>query len=157
MSGQAKGTHAAFGACRQAARRRELMTPPEDYDAVQPGSNNGSAEQDATDAQAGPMSDRILGTEPLDRATRVTLLEDAHEFPGPFTIVVIAHAGEEFEALLRVTLVELQDGNPFSISERASRKGTYVSYRVEVHVADAPAALDRKDSLSALPGLVTLF
>jgi putative lipoic acid-binding regulatory protein len=125
--------------------------------AAEQGAANGSADRQAGDAAAQPLGDRILGTEPLDRETRIALLEDAHEFPGPFTIVVIAHAGEEFEALLRVTLVELQSGDPFSISERASRKGTYISYRVEVHVGDAPAALDRKDSLSGLPGVVTLF
>ena len=104
-----------------------------------------------------PSGDRVLGTEPLDRETRVALLEDAHDFPGPFRIVVIARAGEAFLARLEATVASLQGDEPYTITERPSRKGTYVSYRVEVHVGGGQDALDRKDALAGLPGVVTLL
>jgi putative lipoic acid-binding regulatory protein len=84
-------------------------------------------------------------------------MEDAYGFPGFYPVVVIARQGPDFEADLQATLAAEQGGSPYRIRERTSRKGNYVSYRVELYVETAQAALDRKAILAELPGVLLLL
>ncbi len=84
-------------------------------------------------------------------------MAEAHEFPGYYPVVVIARRGEGFEATLRALVAAEQGSAPYRIKTRSSRNGSYVSYRVEVYVADAVVALARKASLSALEGVLVLL
>lgn len=84
-------------------------------------------------------------------------LEEAHEFPGYYPIVVIARTGEDFEELLRYELSHAQGESPYTIDARLSRNGNYVSYKVEVFVDSAQIALDRKAALADLDGVLMLL
>lgn len=90
--------------------------------------------------------------EPLIRA-----MEAAYPFPTYYPVVIIAVHGEDFRGLLMATLAALQGEDPFRVSERASRKGTYISYRIEVFVASARTALERKTSLGQIEGVLVLL
>jgi len=92
-----------------------------------------------------------------DEARLVSALEEAHAFPGFYPMVVIAREGEAFRALLHQALASDQSAASFRITERPSRKGTYVSYRVEVHVQTARAALALKGVISLLDGVIVIL
>ena len=84
-------------------------------------------------------------------------MEEAHDFPGYYPVVVIARSSDGFEADLQATLAAEQGGAPFRIRERSSREGNYVSYRVELFVATPEAALARKLTLASLSGVLLLL
>lgn len=102
-------------------------------------------------------SSGLGGMPELDEATRIALLEEHHEFPGFFPVVVIASRSETFHAELVAIVSDAQGDDPYRVHERPSRKGTYASYRVEMHVADARTALSRKELLAGLPGIFALI
>ncbi len=91
----------------------------------------------------------------LEQDARVlAAIADAYEFPGYYPVVVIARSGLEFEATLMATIVAQQGEAPYRITERASRRGNYRSYRVELFVDDPPAAIAAKEWLSSLEGVL---
>lgn len=93
----------------------------------------------------------------LDEGAQIAALELAHEFPGYFPVVVIARREEAFEARLEHLVVELQGAQPYRMRRRASRQGTYMSYRLELHVRTAREALGCRARLAELPGIVMLL
>ncbi len=93
----------------------------------------------------------------IDEAQLISAMEEAHEFPGYYPVVVIAHEGEAFRALLHATLLDEQGSAPFLVQERASRKGTYISYRIEIFVESAAVALARKQVISGIEGVLYLL
>lgn len=116
------------------------------------GAGNG---QSANDGVATPAACVLDGT--LDEGAQIAALELAHEFPGYFPVVVIARREEAFEARLEGLVVELQGAQPYRMRRRASRQGTYMSYRLELHVQTARDALGRRARLAELPGIVMLL
>lgn len=93
--------------------------------------------------------------DPLGKDQRILeAIADAYEFPGYYPVVVIARSGLEFEATLMATIVAQQGEAPYRITERASRRGNYRSYRVELYVDDPPAAIAAKEWLSRLEGVL---
>jgi putative lipoic acid-binding regulatory protein len=88
------------------------------------------------------------------RLAVIAAIESAHTFPGFFPVVVIARRGEEFEDRLSAALFAAQGTAPFAIRQRASSGGNYVAYHVEVHVESASVALDRRDALARLEGVL---
>lgn len=94
---------------------------------------------------------------PLDEATQISLLETYHSFPGLFMIVLITRPSDEFFALLQATVAAEQGVDAFEIEVRPSRQGNYAAYRVNVHVASAHHALNRRRVLAALPDLYAVF
>jgi len=100
---------------------------------------------------------RVLGAEELDAQTRIDLIEGAHDLPGKFPVVVIAARDAEFHAMLMATVAAEQGDDPFTVSERRSRAGNYIAYRLELHVADGRIALSRKAVIGNLPGVVALL
>lgn len=81
-------------------------------------------------------------------------ITEKHEFPGYFPVVVIAKSDLAFTARLHAALEYVQEGAAFDVTERASSRNNYVSYTVQVHVANAEMALERKAFLSALDGVI---
>jgi len=95
--------------------------------------------------------------EDAEETRLIEAMEGAHQFPGFYPMVVIAHEGDAFRALLKATLALEQGDAPFRISERPSRMGTYISFRVEVFVASAQVALARKGVIAALDGVLFIL
>ena len=93
----------------------------------------------------------------LSDSEMIEALEIGHTFPGDFPIVVIAKHGDDFPKLLEQTVSQAQGDAAYSITERPSSEGRYVSYRVEVHVDSAHAALERKRLISGLDGVILLL
>lgn len=93
--------------------------------------------------------------EPRERLLEA--MAERHPFPGYYPVVVIGLAELAFREALVALLEDHDSVVNFRMSERLSRQGNYVSYHLEVYVAHAEAALDFKDSLSALEGVRALL
>jgi hypothetical protein len=90
-----------------------------------------------------------------DQESRIiAAIEAAYEFPGYYPVVVFARSGLDFAATLFAAVAAEQGEEPFRITERASRQGTYRAYRVELFVSDARGAVARKAVLAALEGVL---
>lgn len=87
----------------------------------------------------------------------VQVLDEAYSFPDYFPVVVIARCAIGFDLQLQEVVAEFQAGAPFTIEERLSRKGNYVSYHVDIFVEDARSALARKTVLAEMPGVLMLL
>ncbi len=106
-------------------------------------------------APNGGMTNGHLTEDGLEHDERIlAAIADAYEFPGYYPVVVIARSGLEFEATLMASIVAQQGEAPYRITERASRRGNYRSYRVELFVDDPPAAIAAKGWLSQLEGVL---
>jgi putative lipoic acid-binding regulatory protein len=90
-------------------------------------------------------------------AELVAAMERQHDFPGFYPVVVIARRDVDFEARLRGAVAAQQGAAPWRITERRSRRGNYVSYRVELHVDTARIALARKAVLAGLRGVLVIL
>jgi putative lipoic acid-binding regulatory protein len=90
-----------------------------------------------------------------DREARILdAIASAYAFPGYYPVVVIARTGLEFEATLMASIAAQQGDAPYRVTERASRRGNYRSYRVELYVDDPVAAVAGKAWLSQLEGVL---
>jgi putative lipoic acid-binding regulatory protein len=98
--------------------------------------------------------------DPGDPDSRQRMLEamaERHPFPGYYPVVVIGMAGEAFRLALVALLEEHESVDDYRFSERASSGGKYVSYHVEVFVAQAENALSLKEGLALLEGVRALL
>lgn len=77
-----------------------------------------------------------------------------YAFPCYYPIVLIARNEASFLDALHAALTVLQNGADFIISRRESDKKNYISCKVDVFVESAEAALDRKNALNSLPGVL---
>ena len=94
----------------------------------------------------------------LDEAEQAAALELAHVFPGPFPVVVIARPEDAFEHRLARLIAELQPaGGNARLSVRPSRGGRYVSYRIELQLPTAHAAVRCRARLAELDGVLLLL
>jgi putative lipoic acid-binding regulatory protein len=92
---------------------------------------------------------------PTDDERRLAqALEEAHEFPGLYPVVVIARREEGFLRQLEETISAEQGDAPYQIRERRSSNDNYRSYRVELYVEGAAQAIARKAALASLPGVL---
>ncbi|MCB0342779.1 MAG: DUF493 domain-containing protein [Pseudobdellovibrionaceae bacterium] len=76
------------------------------------------------------------------------LLEDEHDFPGPyiFKFIVPASRTNEVEALFPGEKIEL----------RASRKGNYVSATITIHMESSDLVIAIYEQASRIHGLIAL-
>lgn len=93
----------------------------------------------------------------LTESQMVEALEHGHAFPEFFPVVVIAKKGTGFATALDDAVSRAQGDDPYEISERPSRAGTYVSYRVELYVHTARDAIARRQTISDLDGVLFLL
>lgn len=92
-----------------------------------------------------------------DRDNLIRAMEDEYDFPGYYPITLIARNDDTFSSNLQAALEYEQDGAGFEITERPSRKNNYISYRITVYVDSAEEALQRKDFLRELAGVLVML
>jgi putative lipoic acid-binding regulatory protein len=120
----------------------------------------GGGHKDATvpDNEKSPVANgKSRGEFEAEERRLIEAMENAHEFPGYYPVVLIARRGLGFEAELNATLAATQGDDPFRIRERTSRQGNYVSYHVDVFVQSAHDALARKQVLAEMPGVIVML
>lgn len=90
---------------------------------------------------------------PGEQERMIAAMEEQHDFPGFYKVVVIAEAGDAFHAALRQMVEVIQAEAPFRIGRRDSSRGGYVAYHLEIHVDSARTALERKHLIARLEGV----
>jgi putative lipoic acid-binding regulatory protein len=75
----------------------------------------------------------------MDRHEALDLLRDTHDFPGLYRFRVVARAGGA-PGVISAIAATLGD-RIRQVQEQPSRKGTYTSLRIEVHVEEAEEVL----------------
>ncbi len=92
-----------------------------------------------------------------DRFELIEAMEEVYDFPCFYPASVIAKAGEDFLLRLRKALDYEQEGREFRITKKPSSKGNYISYRIELFVDSADMALDMKDFIRKIEGVIVLM
>ena len=94
----------------------------------------------------------------MDRTDSLHLLNETHDFPCPFLIKVIGHAGllvvdHVTEAIERIQTQE----RPYSSRTRPSANGKYLAISIEPHVDSAEVVLEIYDELRHVEGVVMVM
>lgn len=93
-----------------------------------------------------------------DRPPTIELLEERHEFPGPYTFKVIGAASDGFrESVAECVRAELGMDAPPETSVKTAAGGRHESVTVEPVCPDAQSVLRVYGALKALPNVVFLF
>ena len=91
-----------------------------------------------------------------ERRQELELIEAVYEFPGDFSLSVIARNDDEvLAAVLAAAITEA--GTPLAHERQASAGGKYVSHRLRVHVASAHEAYAVRTRLRGVPGVKTVL
>lgn len=94
---------------------------------------------------------------PLPTGEALKLLEEHHQFPGPYTFKVIGYADEDFEREVRQTASGvLSPEAECQVSARLSSGGRYVSLSVEACMKDSAQVLAMYAALKKIEGVVML-
>jgi len=90
----------------------------------------------------------------MDRTSALKLLKSQHTFPGPFDFRAVVRRADVTATL--TGLSALIEGVEISnVDQRESRKGTYVSLRVTMHLAAAEQVFEVYETLHAMDGVLT--
>ena len=92
-----------------------------------------------------------------DKDQLLEAMRNEYTFPGYYPITLIARSDLKFYAHLHAALEYEQEGRDFEIKERASSKKNYMSYRIKVFVRSAEEALERKEFLRSLAGVLVML
>lgn len=92
-----------------------------------------------------------------ERQQLLDAMSQRHPLPGFYPVVVIGAAGEGFRLALLAHLDAHERVSEVRITERASSRGSYVSYHLEIWVEDAEAALATKESMALLEGVLAML
>ena len=92
-----------------------------------------------------------------DRFELLKAMEEVYDFPCFYPASVIAKAGEEFLQRLRKALDYELEGREYKITKKQSSSGNYISYRIELFVDSADMALDMKDFIRKVEGVIVLM
>ena len=84
-------------------------------------------------------------------------MNDAYSFPGMYPVVVIMRNENECRKRLEAAITFFQDGDEYTITERASSRGSYISFHVQIWVPDARSALERKEAFRTQAGVVGIL
>lgn len=94
---------------------------------------------------------------PLPTAEALKLLEDHHQFPGPYTFKVIGRWEDEFvNAVKEAAMGVLEKASDCIFSTRPSSKGRYVSISLDTTMRDSAQVLDMYAALRQVEGVVVL-
>jgi putative lipoic acid-binding regulatory protein len=94
---------------------------------------------------------------PLPTAEALKLLEEHHQFPGPYTFKVIGPWQDEFvNAVQQVAQGSLEKASDYILTTRPSSKGRYVSVSLEARVRDSAQVLDIYAALRQVEGVMVL-
>ncbi len=94
---------------------------------------------------------------PLPTAEALKLLEEHHQFPGPYTFKVIGLWEDEFvSAVKEAAEGVLEKPEDCKLSTRPSSKGRYVSISLDTNMRDSAQVLDMYTALRKVQGVVVL-
>jgi uncharacterized protein len=94
---------------------------------------------------------------PLPTAEALKLLDEHHQFPGPFTFKVIGLWEDEFvSAVKEAAAGVLEKASDCKVSTRPSSKGRYVSISLEARIRDSAQVLEMYAALRKVEGVVVL-
>lgn len=94
---------------------------------------------------------------PLPTAEALKLLEEHHQFPGPYTFKVIGAWEDEFVSAVKEAAVGvLEKASDCRLSTRPSSKGRYVSISLETQMQDSAQVLAMYAALKQVDGVVVL-
>ena len=94
----------------------------------------------------------------MDNLPSAELIENTHEFPGPYMFKVIGRSGEGFVALVVAAVRDELEGEidpPYRVRETAA--GRHIAVTVEPLVQNAWEVLAVYQRLGQLPGLEYVF
>ena len=96
---------------------------------------------------------------PEARQRAIELLESQHDFPGDFTVAVIALNEEKVAAAVLAAAAEGLGGplGEGAHEQHPSAQGKYVSHRLKVPCASAEAVLVLYARLRAVDGVITIL
>jgi putative lipoic acid-binding regulatory protein len=96
---------------------------------------------------------------PEARRRAIELLEAEHDFPGDFSVAVIARNEENVAAAVLAAAAEGLGGplGEGAHEQRPSAHGKYVSHRLKVPCATAEAVLGLYARLRAVDGVITIM
>jgi len=89
----------------------------------------------------------------VDNLPSAELIENTHEFPGPYMFKVIGRSGDGFVALVVAAVREVDP--PYRVRETAA--GRHIAVTVEPQVQNAWEVLAVYQRLGQLPGLEYVF
>lgn len=105
------------------------------------------------------FTDPAQATPPASREESIRLLEQFHDFPGPYMFKVIAWGSEDLPAEVRRraegVVGPIMEEN--SVRTRPSSGGKYMSVTVETELASAEQVLAVYEALKEVEGLVALI
>ncbi|MCF8032687.1 MAG: DUF493 domain-containing protein [Desulfarculaceae bacterium] len=105
------------------------------------------------------FTDPSQATPPASREESLQLLEQFHDFPGPYMFKVIAFDSEDLAAEVRrqaeAVLGPLTEQG--SVRTRPSSGGKYLSVTLEAELASAEQVLQVYESLKQVEGLVAMI
>ncbi len=93
----------------------------------------------------------------VDREQLLDAMRAAHDFPGFYPITLICRNDPVVDARLESAIIFHQDGAPYTCEKHPSSKDAYMSWRIAVYVVDAEQALERKDALRAVEGVMVML
>ena len=93
----------------------------------------------------------------VDREQLLEAMRAAHAFPGFYPITLICRNDPTVAVRLEAAIVYHQEGAPYTIERIPSSKASYMSWRITLHVDDAEQALERKDALRAVDGVMVML
>jgi putative lipoic acid-binding regulatory protein len=91
-----------------------------------------------------------------ERRQELDLIEAVYDFPGDFSLSVIARNDDEVVAAILAAAIT-EAGAPLAHERQASSAGNYVSHRLRVHVASAHEAYAVRTRLRGVPGVKTVL
>ena len=93
-----------------------------------------------------------------ERLPTLELLEDRHEFPGPYTFKVIGGANADLEARVASCAAQVLGANePPKTRVKKTEAGRHESITLEPVCPNAQAVLDLYEALKKLEGVLFLF
>ena len=94
---------------------------------------------------------------PLPTVEALKLLEEHHQFPGPYTFKVIGLWEDKFvSAVKKAAVGVLEKAEDCKLSTRPSSKGRYVSISLDTIMRDSAQVLDMYAALRRVEGVVVL-
>jgi putative lipoic acid-binding regulatory protein len=107
--------------------------------------------------QDGPTTPPRACNAPLPTAEALKLLEEHHQFPGPYTFKVIGAWEDQFvNAVKEAAVGVLEKASDCRLSTRPSSKGRYVSISLETQMRDSAQVLAMYAALRKVEGVVVL-
>ncbi len=98
-----------------------------------------------------------MGTQSEEKDRLLELLRSQHTFPGPYLFRVIVRPTNRTTILSAVSVAVGGGEALLDVSERPSRKGSYVALHLRVHVVDAEAVLGVYDVLNRIDGVLAVM